>query len=420
MASSPFSSRTSFREIIALALDALNAHRLRSFLTILGVIIGVSTVIGMVSIIQGLNRAFANQIESLGSNTIFISKFDPSFRRTRTSEERQRKDLTVDDGLAIGREAPSILSVSPERRRNNISLRYEARVMDTSQLAGVLPTYEITRSNYTAGGRFFSDMDILHRTETCVLGMDVVDALFPNDDPIGKVIRMDGHPLKVIGVLERMGNFFGQTRDNVILVPLTTFEKYYSDFSEQGGSFFFVIARPRNRRMVSRAVEQITEVLRRRRNVPFGEKDNFGISTQDSLLDIYNQLTGATALVLTAVSFISLGIGGIGVMNIMLVSVVERTREIGVRKALGARRVDIRQQFLLEAVTLTGIGGMIGVLVGQTLSLLINRFSPLPSTVPWWAMVAGLTVSVVVGLFFGLYPAIKASELSPIEALRYE
>ncbi len=420
MASSPFSSRTNFREIIVLALDALNAHRLRSFLTILGVIIGVSTVIGMVSIIQGLNRAFANQIESLGSNTIFISKFDPSFRRTRTSEERQRKELTVEDGLAIGREAPSILSVSPERRRNNISLRYEARVMDTSQLAGVLPTYEITRSNYTAGGRFFSDMDIVHRTETCILGMDVVDALFPNDDPIGKVIRMDGHPLKVIGVLERMGNFFGQTRDNVILVPLTTFEKYYSDFSEQGGSFFFVIARPRNRRMVSRAVEQITDVLRRRRNVPFGGKDNFGISTQDSLLDIYNQLTGATALVLTAVSFISLGIGGIGVMNIMLVSVVERTREIGVRKALGARRVDIRQQFLLEAVTLTGIGGIIGVMVGQTISLLINRFSPLPSTVPWWAMAAGLTVSVVVGLFFGLYPAIKASELSPIEALRYE
>jgi putative ABC transport system permease protein len=408
-----------FRESIMMALGVIASNKLRAFLTILGVIVGVATVIGMVSIIEGLGKAFTNQIESLGSNTIFVSKFDPGLRRTRTNEERQRKDLTLDDAFAL-KTSPAILSLSPEYRKQTITVRYQDRQTDTMQLAGVTTGYEVTRSNYIAEGRFISEFEIDHREEVCVLSADVVEALFPFSDPIDHEILIDGRKFRVIGVLERLGSFFGQSRDIQILIPISTFMKYYSIERMTSDMFFFVVVRPTNRSEVPKAVEDITEILRRRRQVPFGAKNNFGISTQDSLLDLYNQLTGATALVLTAVSCISLIIGGIGVMNIMLVAVVERTKEIGIRKALGARRKDIMSQFLIEAITLTGSGGIIGVLIGITISELVNKLSPLPSSVPIWAVLAGLVVSLGVGLIAGIYPAWRAAVLDPIEALRRE
>jgi putative ABC transport system permease protein len=403
-----------------MALATLYAHKLRSFLTTLGVIVGVTTVIAMVSIVQGLNKAFTDQIESLGSNTIFVSKFDPGLRRTRTEEERQRKDLTLEDGLTLIKESNAILSISPEYRKQTVVMRYGANETDTMQLAGVLPGYETTRSNYIIEGRFFSDFEVEHRADVCVLSADVVEALFPFSDPIDKEILIDGHKFLVIGVLERLGSFFGQSRDIQTLIPITTFMKYYPTDRPSPDMFFFVVVRPKSRDEVNRAVEDITTTLRRRRNLKPSDKVNFGVSTQDSLLDLYNQLTGATALVLTVVSSVALFIGGIGVMNIMLVSVVERTREIGIRKAIGARRKDIMRQFLLEAIVLTGAGGLIGVVLGVIISNVINAFSPLPSTVPLWAAGAGLAVSLAVGLFFGLYPARRAANLNPIDALRYE
>lgn len=408
-----------FGESTNIAWATLTTNKLRSFLTALGVIVGVSTVIAMVSIIQGLNRAFTDQIESLGSNTIFISKFNPGLHRTRTDEERQRKDLTLEDGLAL-KDSPAVLSISPEYRKQTVNMRYMDRETDTMQLAGVTTGYETTRSNYIAEGRFFTDAEIDHRADVCVLSADVVESLFPFSDPIDKQILIDGHSFRVIGVLERLGNFFGQSRDVQALIPIATFMKLYPYDRPLPDMFYFIVLRPRNRAQVPRAVEDITEILRRRRRVPFGNKDNFGISTQDSLLDLYNQLTGATALVLTAVSSIALFIGGIGVMNIMLVAVVERTREIGIRKAIGARRKDIMGQFLIEAVSLTGLGGVIGVLIGFGISTLINRFSPLPATMPVWAAIAGLVVALGVGLISGLYPAWRAASLDPVDALRYE
>ncbi|MBI4853063.1 MAG: ABC transporter permease [Acidobacteria bacterium] len=408
-----------FRESLIMALGVLINNKLRAFLTILGVIVGVATVIAMVSIIEGLGKAFTNQIESLGSNTIFVSKFDPGLRRTRTNEERQRKDLNLDDALALTN-SPSILSISPEYRKQTITVRYQDRETDTMQLAGVTTGYEVTRSNYIAEGRFLTEFEINHREEVCVLSADVVEALFPFTDPIGHEILIDGRKFRVIGVLERLGNFFGQSRDIQILIPISTFIKYYPIERMKSDMFFFIVVRPSSRAEVTDAVEDITEILRRRRQVPLGAKNNFGISTQDSLLDLYNQLTGATALVLTAVSCISLIIGGIGVMNIMLVAVVERTKEIGIRKALGARRRDIMSQFLIEAITLTGAGGIIGVLIGAMISELVNQLSPLPSSVPVWAVFAGLIVSLSVGLIAGLYPAWRAAILDPIEALRRE
>jgi putative ABC transport system permease protein len=219
--------------------------------------------------------------------------------------------------------------------------------------------------------------------------------------------------------MEPLGNFFGQSRDNSLFIPITTFDKYYPDrpFPE---TVFFIVVRPHSRAVVKSAMDEMTDILRRRRRVALNAPNNFGMSSQDSLLDIYNQLTGATALVLTAISFVALMIGGIGVMNIMLVSVTERTKEIGVRKAVGATRANILSQFLIEAVVLTAIGGLAGLAVGELMAVIINKYSPLPAHVPLWAIGVGVGISAAVGIVFGLWPAWKAARLDPIEALRWE
>jgi putative ABC transport system permease protein len=252
-----------------------------------------------------------------------------------------------------------------------------------------------------------------------ILGVDVKQALFPYEDPIDKDVRINGSPFRVIGVMEPLGNFFGQSRDNSIFIPITTFDKYYPDrpFPD---IVFFMVVRPQSRAYVKSAMDEVADILRRRRQLAPGVKNDFGISSQDSLLDVYNQLTGATALVLTSISFVALMIGGIGVMNIMLVSVTERTREIGVRKAVGATRMNILSQFLIEAVVLTAIGGLAGLAVGEVASLLMNKYSPLPAYVPLWAIAVGIGISAGVGIVFGLWPAWKAARLNPIDALRWE
>jgi len=388
------------KESAAIALATLRANKLRSALTILGVSVGVITVIFMVSIIQGLNRAFAQQIESLGSNTIFVSKFDPSFGRMPRAEELHRKDLTIEDAEALRREAPSLAGVSPI-------------------LLGVTPYYEFVHSQYVGRGRWITDGDMTARSNICILGVDVAQALFPMEEPLDKEVKINGNTYRVVGIMEPLGNFFGQSRDSSVFIPFTTYEKYYPDIPAPE-SVFFCVVRPISRAHVKAAMDEMREILRRRRRVPRGAPDNFGISSQDSLLDIYNQLTGATALVLTAVSFVALMIGGIGVMNIMLVSVTERTKEIGIRKAVGATRGNILSQFLIEAVFLTAIGGVAGLLVGELFSFLTNLYSPLPAFVPLWAILLGLGISAAVGIVFGLWPAWKAARLDPIEALRYE
>lgn len=407
------------KESAVMALATLRENKLRSSLTILGVAVGVLTVLAMVSIIQGLNRTFTEQIESLGSNTIFVSKFSPSFGRPPGQEERQRKELTLEDADAIRAEASSVAGVSPLQRKISATVRYEKKETDTPVWIGVTPYYEFVHSQYVETGRFISDTDVRERSNVVVLGRDVVKALFPNDEPIDKEVRIAGTPFRVIGVMETLGSFFGQSRDNSVFVPITTFQKYYPELRPPE-TVFVIIIRPKTRELVPAATEEIRDILRRRRGLAFGEPDNFGISSQDALLDVYNQLTGATYLVLTAISAVALMIGGIGVMNIMLVSVTERTKEIGIRKAVGATRNSILTQFLIEAVILTGIGGVIGLIFGEAISYLINTYSPLPAYIPIWAIFVGLFVSAAVGIVFGLYPAWKAARLDPIDALRWE
>jgi putative ABC transport system permease protein len=408
------------KESALMAFDTLRANKLRSLLTILGVTVGVVTVIFMVSIIQGLNKAFAQQIEALGSNAIWATKFDPSFGHQPTSEELHRKDLTLEDAEAIRNEAPSVLSVSPIHRKIAETVRYADKQSDTPIVIGVTPYYEFTQSSYVDRGRFITDTDLRERSNICVLGIDLVKALFPYEDPIDKELKINGKPFHVVGVMEPLGNFLGQSRDNTAFIPITTFNKYYPGEQPFPEVVFVIIVRPKSRAYVKSAIDEMTDILRRRRRDAPGAPSTFGISSQDALLDIYNQLTGATALVLTAISFVALMIGGIGVMNIMLVSVTERTKEIGIRKAVGATRLNILSQFLIEAVVLTAFGGVIGLVLGEVASLLTNKYSPLPAFVPMWAIVVGIGISAAVGIIFGLWPAWKAARLDPIEALRWE
>ena len=409
-----------FREATRMAINTLRANKLRSGLTILGVTVGVVTVLAMVSIIQGLNRAFSEQIESLGSNTIFVSKFDPSFGRPPGAEERQRKELTVEDADALREELSTAIGVSPIQRELAVTIRYKDKQSDTPILIGATPYYEFTHSQYVDHGRFITDSDMHIRSNVVVLGRDLIKALFPNgEDPIGAEVKIDGNTFRVVGIMSFLGSFFGQSRDNIAFIPLSTTQKFYPRI-DPPQSVFVIIIRPRTRADVKMTINEATDILRSRRGVKQGEKDNFGISSQDALLDIYNQLTGATYLVLTAISAVALMIGGIGVMNIMLVSVTERTKEIGIRKAVGATRSSILVQFLAEAVVLTAIGGTAGVIIGEILSLIINAYSPLPAYIPIWAIFLGVFVSAGVGVIFGVFPAMKAANLDPIEALRFE
>jgi putative ABC transport system permease protein len=332
------------KESAAMAIDTLWTNKIRSGLTILGVLVGVVTVMFMVSIIQGLNRSFAKQLEGIGSNIIYAVKFDPSFGRQPTQEERMRPDFTIADADALRGELSNIVGVSPIQRIIAETVVYKEKQTDTPILMGVTQYYEEVHTQYVAEGRFLTEIDLRERTNVVVLGKDVVKALFPNEEPTGKEIKIGGRVFRVVGVMSDLGSVFGQSRDNSVFIPLTTFQKYWRDipFPQMMTT---IIVRPTDRSKVTSVMEEMRDILRRRRGVKPGDKDNFFVSSQDALLDIYNQLTGATYLVLTAISAVALMIGGIGVMNIMLVSVTERTKEIGIRKAVGATQRNILLQF---------------------------------------------------------------------------
>jgi ABC-type antimicrobial peptide transport system permease subunit len=320
--------------------------------------------------------------------------------------------------MAIRELCPAVETVAVETVRWGppVTAKYKGVEMVDTNFSGPTPEQFQTINADLKDGRLYTDIDDLHRRDVAVLGADVVKRLFENEDPIGKIINVDGHSFEVIGTLDKRKQFLGEnSNDRMVFVPYFTFKKYYPDARE---NYITAMAYPGK---LDQAKDEVTGLLRRRRNVKWSEPDNFGISSADSIIQQFRNIMGTVVLVTIVISSIGLMVGGIGVMNIMLVSVTERTREIGVRKAVGARRSDIAWQFLLEAMTLTGAGGIIGILAGYTLSFLIRTFVPeLPSTVPTWSAVVGFVVSVAIGLFFGLWPAVKASHLDPIVALRYE
>jgi len=409
-----------FREVFRMALDSIRTHKLRSFLTVLGIVIGVMTVIGMVSVIQGLNRSFRAELESAGSDLIMIQKYEPVQMGERSEEERMRKDLTLDDAKAIEKECPLVKGISVMLTPSlfeQIDIKYRNVKSDSSMIVGINEKFPVVYSLYLPKeGRNLTVSEIAHSSRVCVLGFELAEILFPNLSPLGKEIRVGPEKFTVVGVLSKRGQIFGQSRDNLVGIPIGALMKY---FPYEKDSLQITTAPKRHGEMEA-AIQQVTNFLRQRRKVPYGKPNDFAVFTQDTMLDLYNQLTGAAFLVMIVISSIGLMVGGIGVMNIMLVSVKERTREIGIRKALGAKARDILRQFLIEAVVLTGAGGILGVLVGFGIALLVRTATPLPAAVSLWSVVAGLVVSISIGLFFGIFPAQKAARMDPIVSLRYE
>jgi putative ABC transport system permease protein len=400
-------------EAVGLGLQGIRAYKLRAGLTILGVVMGIMTVTGMSSIVAGLNASMASQIQSLGSSIILIRPFAPG-ENVPDEEARKRKSLTLPEIEAIAAK-PAVKAITAMEFVPAELVKYNNEKAQDTRVFGVSPSYDVVHDLYVTKGRFISETDVNRASRVTVLGADVADALFPVVDPVGKEVSIDGRRFEVIGVISRMGKFLFFNRDNILLVPFGSVEK-------KDPRFNWVVAdlKPANPAAMDEAIDQTRETLRRMRKLKFMDKDNFAIFGQDTFTDLYRQITGGIYMVMIAISSIGLLVGGVGVMNIMLVSVTERTREIGVRKALGATKRDILWQFLTEAMTLTAAGGFLGILIGGVAAFLINTFSPFPAVIQTtWVLIAFL-VSVGVGLTFGLWPAAKAARLDPIEALRYE
>jgi putative ABC transport system permease protein len=410
-------NRLAFNNGIRLALGTIRSHKLRAFLTVLGVIIGTGTIIGVSAILTGFDASITGVLRSFGPNSIIVFKFPVGFRVNNLSpEERTRKSLTYENAAHIKERCNAVEYVSPMLFPNkSINVHYKGNDMYDVDLFGVEEAYARGGQVDLHLGRFLSDEESRHRLPVAVVGADIEKGLFANLDPIGKTINVDGHEFTVIGTMLRpAASFFGDT-DNRVLVPYGMMQKMFPNARENA----IVVSAIEGK--LPQALDEVRTVLRIDRHVPYNKPDNFALSTAEQMVADFRQITAMTFLVMVVLSSIGLLVGGIGVMNIMLVSVTERTYEIGIRKAVGARKADVLIQFLLEAAVLTGMGGICGILFGWIISLISRAvFTSLPASVPLWSAVLGIVVSVAVGLFFGIWPANKAARLDPVVALRYE
>ena len=412
-----------FKETVTIALDTLRSNKLRSGLTILGIVIGVLTVIIISSVVNGLNQSVAGLVESLGSNVLFVFRF-PAFSGRPTTEMLTRKQLTYDDAVAM-RSLPHVVAVSPalQYTDNNApgragvtAIRGNGKEMQNTILTGVSTDEERVHDLNLLDGRFFTETDQQRADKVTVLGFDTAAQLFPGQSAVGKEVEAAGMLFTVVGVLDKRKQAFGggqNPQDNQALFPITTFHYMHPEQLD-----YWITVKyddPKNKDAV---VDGLTELLRRRRKLTNDKPDNFAIFGTDTITRLWNQITFGLFALMMSLSSVGLMVGGVGVMNIMLVSVTERTREIGVRKAIGATKKAILTQFTLEAMTLCAVGGIIGVVLGSALALIASLLLPMTLS-PIWVAVAFLC-SCAIGLVFGIYPAWKAANLDPIEALRYE
>jgi putative ABC transport system permease protein len=415
---------SSFYENFKMAIDTLRGNKMRSFLTIFGVVVGVITVMLISSIISGINVAVEKEVESFGTRSIFLYKMDIGIRTSAPSrEERMRKPLTVDDAEAIGQLGSIEVAVPFLDLSNNffgqkiLVTGKNGKTSSSVQLNGTLPQVDKAPGEILIDGRWFSASENEANANVCLIGDTVKESYFPYENPVGETLEIGGQQFRVIGLLQKREQLFGggggnNDQSNIIYMPMGAALKLKPNADD-----LFILAVAKEGQL-EKAKDDVQDLLRIRRHVKYGEKNNFAMETAASLIDQFKAITGGVFLAMVVISSVGLMIGGIGVMNIMLVSVTERTREIGIRKAIGAKQSDILLQFLIEAATLTGFGGLVGLILGWMLTFLVKMI--MPSYVPAWAPIAGFGASVLIGIFFGLWPAWKAARLDPIESLRYE
>ena len=424
-----------FREIVSMSFDTLRTSKMRSALTVLGVVIGITSIVGMTSLIRGFDESLRDSIRALGPNTVFIQKFSAlSFSAGKSFlEVAKRPNITREDARAVARDSPSIAVVDVwlgGQDRTRVYYGHEK----TTQIGILGATENFSAVNFIKLelGRLFTPSEVEHRRQVVVLGQNPYKSLFPNIDPLGKKVRIGANEFTVIGVFGKRpspGGFGGA--DDFVVVPFTAQEKFYGKVVKGGYTGGGNVSRaavrsamiaivPRDDATRAQAMAEAEAVMRIRHNLKLDEPNDFDLVTQDAILKVWDQFSQATFLALVVISSIALMVGGIGVMAIMMISVTERTREIGVRKALGARRREILWQFLIEAAFLTSMGGVLGIILGSSIGVIVHWVTGFPISLPWWSFALGIGFSASVGIFFGLFPAIKASRLDPIEALRYE
>jgi putative ABC transport system permease protein len=422
-----------FSEIVRMSWDTVRGNKLRSALTVLGIVIGITSIVGMTSLIRGFDESFRDLIRGIGPDTIFVTKFSGVSLAAGADLQQllKRPNVTPQDAEAIERDAPSIEVVDLTLGGGGFGAHQERvyyRDQHTKPLI-VFGTTEkwtfATRINVEQG-RFFTSAEVQRRRNVCVLGQTAFQALFPVEDPLGKLVRIGLQQYEVIGVMAKRPSpgGFSLGQDDFVIIPYPTYEKVYginaNDMARGQLRSVQISAVPRDGVPRDQAMREIEAIMRIRHGLKLDEPDDFDMVTQDAVLKIWDQISQATFLALIVLSSIALMVGGIGVMSIMTISVTERTREIGVRKALGARRIEVLWQFLLEAVFVTSAGGVLGIVIGSGIGLLVHLLTGFPVSLPWWSFAIGIGFSAGVGVFFGMVPAIRASRLDPIEALRYE
>jgi len=405
-----------FGEAVGIAAASLWAHKLRSVLTLLGVVIGVTSVIAVVSFVHGLNSYVAEKVFNLGADVFLVNR-GPTIETNIDDYllTQKRKKLAVDDYLAVLQACRSCQEVGADVRRDNIQVKYGMNYLRDIYLRGYTPSMTRIYERELTAGRHINDEDMRRAAPVCTVGWDIVENLLPGVDPLGKQIRVDGETFEIIGVGKKLGSALGQSRDSWVIIPLTSLRKTYGTENS-----LRIWGKSGSTERLEAALDEVRQILRGRRHLSYGAADDFVIETNKSFLSLWSGFSAAFFGVTVAIASISLLVGGIVIMNIMLVSVTERTREIGLRKSIGARRRDILLQFLMESSTISAIGGLWGILFGVLLAKLVSWVTPLPSAIEPWSVAAGMLVATGVGLFFGIYPASKAARLDPVVALRAE